>query len=137
MAWRRDNLCAGFLLHQDDRLARLAPEGTADVLEQQRLAPLGPRQRELLGGDPARVGAGERPIRVGIDDQEPEVPRVRADPEHPEVETEKFPGSAPETNPDEMVWEPTKHGRLAEEVRSLVESRPETHAAMPLSDTPS
>src|SRR4051812_19016769 len=33
--------------------------------------------------------------------------------EHPEIETEKFPGYAPETNPDEMVWQHTKHGRLA------------------------
>jgi hypothetical protein len=32
---------------------------------------------------------------------------------HPEIVTEKFPGYAPETNPDEMVWEHTKHGRLA------------------------
>jgi transposase len=32
---------------------------------------------------------------------------------HPEVETEKLPGYAPETNPDEMVWQHTKHGRLA------------------------
>jgi hypothetical protein len=33
--------------------------------------------------------------------------------EHPEVVTEKLPGYAPETNPDEMVWQHTKHGRLA------------------------
>src|ERR1700730_14534156 len=32
---------------------------------------------------------------------------------HPEVVTEKFPGYAPETNPDEMVWQHTKHGRLS------------------------
>jgi hypothetical protein len=32
---------------------------------------------------------------------------------HPEIVTEQFPGYAPETNPDEMVWEHTKHGRLA------------------------
>jgi transposase len=32
---------------------------------------------------------------------------------HPEIVTEKFPGYAPETNPDEMVWQHTKHGRLA------------------------
>ena len=32
---------------------------------------------------------------------------------HPEIVTEKLPGYAPETNPDEMVWEHTKHGRLA------------------------
>lgn len=32
---------------------------------------------------------------------------------HPEVVTEKLPGYAPETNPDESVWEHTKHGRLA------------------------
>src|SRR4051794_34254015 len=39
---------------------------------------------------------------------------VRADlAGHPEIETEKFPGYAPEANPDEMVWEHTKHGRLA------------------------
>jgi hypothetical protein len=31
----------------------------------------------------------------------------------PEVVTEKFPGYAPGTNPDERVWEPTKHGRLS------------------------
>jgi transposase len=33
--------------------------------------------------------------------------------EHPEIETEKFPGYAPEANPDEMVWQHAKHGRLA------------------------
>jgi hypothetical protein len=32
---------------------------------------------------------------------------------HREIRTEKLPGYAPETNPDEMVWEHTKHGRLA------------------------
>jgi hypothetical protein len=33
--------------------------------------------------------------------------------ENPAVETEKFPGYAPETNPDEGVWGYTKYGRLA------------------------
>jgi transposase len=33
--------------------------------------------------------------------------------EHPEVETEKFPSDAPETNPDEMVWQHVKYSRLA------------------------
>jgi transposase len=33
--------------------------------------------------------------------------------EHPEIKTERFPGYAPEANPDEMVWQHTKHGRLA------------------------
>jgi transposase len=33
--------------------------------------------------------------------------------EHPAIETEPFPGYAPEANPDEGVWEHTKHGRLA------------------------
>jgi transposase len=32
---------------------------------------------------------------------------------HPEIVTEKLPSYAPETNPDESVWEHTKHGRLA------------------------
>jgi hypothetical protein len=32
---------------------------------------------------------------------------------HPEIVTEKLPSYAPETNPDEMVWQHTKHGRLA------------------------
>jgi hypothetical protein len=32
---------------------------------------------------------------------------------HPEIATEKFPGSAPETNPDEMVWQHSKHARLS------------------------
>jgi len=32
---------------------------------------------------------------------------------HPEIVTERLPGYAPEINPDEMVWEHTKHGRLA------------------------
>jgi transposase len=32
---------------------------------------------------------------------------------HPEVVTEKLPGYAPEMNPDESVWQHTKHGRLA------------------------
>jgi transposase len=31
----------------------------------------------------------------------------------PGVITEKFPGYAPETNPDEMVWQHTKHARLS------------------------
>jgi transposase len=39
---------------------------------------------------------------------------VRADlAGHREIRTEKLPGYAPETNPDEMVWEHTKPGRLA------------------------
>jgi transposase len=39
---------------------------------------------------------------------------VRADlAGHPEIVTELLPGYAPEANPDEMVWEHTKHGRLA------------------------
>jgi len=33
--------------------------------------------------------------------------------EHPEIVTEKFPGYAPETNPDEMVWQHAKHARLS------------------------
>jgi transposase len=33
--------------------------------------------------------------------------------EHPAIETEPFPGYTPEANPDEGVWEHTKHGRLA------------------------
>jgi transposase len=33
--------------------------------------------------------------------------------EHPEIVTEKFPGYAPELNPDELVWSYTKYGRLA------------------------
>jgi transposase len=32
---------------------------------------------------------------------------------HPEIVTEKFPGYAPELNPDELVWSYTKYGRLA------------------------
>lgn len=32
---------------------------------------------------------------------------------HPEIVTEKFPGYAPELNPDEGVWTHTKYGRLA------------------------
>src|SRR5947208_10283978 len=32
---------------------------------------------------------------------------------HPEIETERLPGYAPEANPDEMVWQHAKHGRLA------------------------
>jgi transposase len=31
---------------------------------------------------------------------------------HPEIVTEKFPGYAPDLNPDEMVWGYTKYGRL-------------------------
>ena len=31
---------------------------------------------------------------------------------HPEIVTEKFPGYAPELNPDELVWSYTKYGRL-------------------------
>lgn len=33
--------------------------------------------------------------------------------EHPSIETEPFPSYAPEANPDESVWQHTKHGRLA------------------------
>jgi len=33
--------------------------------------------------------------------------------ENPAIETERFPGYAPETNPDEGVWGYTKYGRLA------------------------
>jgi hypothetical protein len=32
---------------------------------------------------------------------------------HPEIVTAKFPGYAPETNPDEMVWQHAKHARLS------------------------
>lgn len=32
---------------------------------------------------------------------------------HPEIETEPLPAYAPEANPDESVWQHTKHGRLA------------------------
>jgi transposase len=32
---------------------------------------------------------------------------------HPEIVTEMFPGYAPETNPDEMVWEHAQHARLS------------------------
>jgi transposase len=32
---------------------------------------------------------------------------------HPEVHTERLPAYAPETNPDEDVWQHTQHGRLA------------------------
>ena len=32
---------------------------------------------------------------------------------HPEIVTEKFPGYAPELDPDEYVWTHTKHGRMA------------------------
>ena len=31
---------------------------------------------------------------------------------HPEITTERFPGYAPELNPDEQVWAHTKWGRL-------------------------
>jgi hypothetical protein len=29
------------------------------------------------------------------------------------IQTKKFPGYAPEANPNEMVWQHAKHGRLA------------------------
>lgn len=32
---------------------------------------------------------------------------------HPEIVTEKFPGYAPELNPDEQVWSYSKYGRMA------------------------
>ena len=32
---------------------------------------------------------------------------------HPEIVTEKFPGYAPELNPDEQVWTHTKYARLS------------------------
>src|SRR3954464_6667520 len=54
---------------------------------------------------------------------------------HPEIVTEKFPGYAPETNPDEMVWQHTKPRRLSnftpddtDELRSvLVEELDRVH----------
>ena len=62
---------------------------------------------------------------------------------HPEIRTERLPSYAPETNPDENVWQHTKHGRLAnfapEDTRELrrvlieeldrVHSRPDLLAA--------
>ena len=33
--------------------------------------------------------------------------------EHPEIVTERLPSYAPETNPDENVWQHTKHAWLA------------------------
>lgn len=33
--------------------------------------------------------------------------------EQPRIVTEKFPSYAPETNPDEMVWQHSKHARLS------------------------
>lgn len=33
--------------------------------------------------------------------------------EHPSIRTERFPSYTPEANPDEGVWQHTKHGRLA------------------------
>ena len=33
--------------------------------------------------------------------------------EHPSIATESFPSYTPEANPDELVWQHTKHGRLA------------------------
>jgi transposase len=62
---------------------------------------------------------------------------------HPEIRTERLPAYAPETNPDENVWQHTKHGRLAnfapEDTRELrrvlieeldrVHSRPDLLAA--------
>jgi hypothetical protein len=55
--------------------------------------------------------------------------------DHPEVVTEKFPGYAPEADPDEMVWQHSKHGRLSnftpdetDELRSvLVEELDRVH----------
>jgi transposase len=48
--------------------------------------------------------------------------------EHPSIRTEQFPPYTPEANPDEGVWQHTKHGRLANftpedttELRSAVE----------------
>ena len=32
---------------------------------------------------------------------------------HPEIRTERFPGYAPELNPDEQVWSHVKYGRLS------------------------
>jgi len=32
---------------------------------------------------------------------------------HPEIVTERFPAYAPELNPEELVWEHTKYGRLS------------------------
>lgn len=33
--------------------------------------------------------------------------------DHPSIRTEKLPSYTPEANPDEGVWQHTKHGRLA------------------------
>ena len=58
--------------------------------------------------------------------------------EHPAIVTEKFPGYAPEANPDEGVWQHTKHGRLANftpedtaELRAAVVGRAGAVAAEP------
>src|SRR5262249_31077308 len=49
--------------------------------------------------------------RSDIHDRSKAVRAYLAD--HREIETERFPGYAPEANPDEMVWGHTRHGRLA------------------------
>jgi hypothetical protein len=49
--------------------------------------------------------------RVNVHDRSKVVRSYLA--EHPAIVTEPLPRSAPETNPDEGVWEHAKHGRLA------------------------
>jgi transposase len=49
--------------------------------------------------------------RAQIHDRSRAVKAYRA--EHPEIVTEQLPSYAPETNPDENVWQHTKHARLA------------------------
>jgi transposase len=49
--------------------------------------------------------------RGAVHDKSGDVQKFLA--EHPEILTEKFPAYAPELNPDELVWNWTKYGRLA------------------------
>ena len=44
-------------------------------------------------------------------------------PGRPDIVTEKFPGHAPEANPDEVVWQHSKHARLSNFTEDVAELR--------------
>jgi transposase len=92
---KRRRLGLDFRLLADD--ANAHGEDTVDFLKQLRRPPPGPM---TILWDRSNIHDRSKVVRAYLA-------------EHPEIVTEKLPSYAPETNPDESVWEHTKHGRLA------------------------
>jgi len=92
---KRKRLGLYFRLLPDD--ANAHGEDTVDFLRQLRRHITGPM---TILWDKGNIHDRSKVVRAYLAD-------------HPEMVTERFPSYAPETNPDEMVWEHTKHGRLA------------------------